>query len=275
MSAKDPQQKPLEGWDSADAYERYVGRWSRIVAREFIPWLHVSAGSRWLDVGCGAGALSRAVLDLTEPDAVVGVDSSERYVEHTRSAITDPRARFVVGDARALPVEDEAVDAVVSGLMLNFVPEADRPGAVAEMRRVLRPGGVVGAYLWDYAGEMQFMRWFWDVAVELDPDALEKDEGRRFAFCQPDPLAALFRGAGLADVEVQGITVPTVFRDFDDYWQPFLGGQGTAPGYTMSLGEEHRAALREQLRARLPVASDGSIPLSARVWAVRGYRAPE
>ncbi len=272
MSTMDPHGKPLEAWDSAAAYERYVGRWSRLVAREFIPWLDVPPGSRWLDVGCGAGALTQAILDLAEPDSLLGIDSSERYVAHTSAQIDDPRAHFAVGDARALPVEDESVDAIVSGLMLNFVPEADRPGAVAEMRRVLRPGGVVGAYVWDYAGDMQFMRHFWDVAVELDPGALEMDEGRRFAFCQPDPLAALFRGAGLEGVEVQGITVPTVFRDFDDYWEPFLGGQGTAPGYTKSLDEERRATLRERLRARLPVEEDGSIRLSARVWAVRGAR---
>ncbi len=272
MSAKDPQEKPREGWDSAPAYERYVGRWSRLVAREFIPWLDVPPGGRWFDVGCGAGALTQAILDLAEPDSVLGIDSSERYVAHTSAQVDDPRARFAVGDARSLPVEDGAFDAIVSGLMLNFVPEADRPGAVAEMRRALRPGGVVAAYVWDYAEGMQLMRHFWDVAVELDPGALQMDEGRRFAFCQPTPLAALFRGAGLDHVEVQGITVPTVFRNFDDYWEPFLGGQGTAPGYTKSLDENRKAALRERLRARLPVAEDGSIRLSARVWAVRGTR---
>jgi hypothetical protein len=116
------------------------------------------------------------------------------------------------------------------------------------------------------------MRLFWDAAVELDPAIAEKDEGRRFSICQPEPLARLFQDAALTDVEVRAIDIATNFRDFDDYWQPFLGGQGTAPTYTMALPEERRAALRERIRSRLPIAPDGSISLIARAWAVRGNR---
>ncbi len=154
--------------------------------------------------------------------------------------------------------------------MLNFVPEPAQ--MVAEMARVTRVGETVAAYVWDYAGEMQLMRHFWDAAVALDPAARDLDEGRRFPLCQPDPLAALFRGAGLGDVVVRTIDVPTVFRDFDDYWTPFLGGQGPAPTYTMSLGEGRRIALRERIRSRLPISPDGSIHLTARAWGVRGRR---
>jgi SAM-dependent methyltransferase len=157
---------------------------------------------------------------------------------------------------------------VVSGLVLNFVP--DPVQAVQEMTRVTRPRGRVAAYVWDYAGRMELMRWFWDAAAALDPAAVELDEGRRFGLCQPEPLARLFQDAGLVEVGVRPIQVPTRFRGFDDYWMPFLGGQGPAPGYAMALDETQRAALREELRARLPVAADGSISLVARAWAVGG-----
>jgi SAM-dependent methyltransferase len=197
------------------------------------------------------------------------VDPSPGFLE-TASARVGGRARFAVGDAQALPLEAAAVDAAVSGLVLNFVPEPAR--AVAELARVVRPGGVVAAYVWDYAGRMELMRHFWDAAVALDPAAADLDEGRRFPLCQPAPLAALWTQAGLRDVQSRAIDVPTRFRDFDDYWSPFLGGQGPAPGYAMSLTEARRAALREHLRARLPVEGGGAISLVARAWAVRGRR---
>jgi SAM-dependent methyltransferase len=255
-------------WTTGDAYEMYVGRWSRPVAREFVAGLGVPAGARWLDVGCGTGALARTVLDMANPGSVVGVDQSEGFLAHARQQTPDERVRFEVGDAQALPFPNAEFDAVVSGLMLNFVP---RPEAGAsEMARVARPGGVVAVYLWDYAGEMQFMRHFWDAAIALSPAALELDEGRRFPICRPDALARLFTDAGIADVQVRPIDVPTTFRDFEDYWSPFLGGQGPAPAYVSSLDEGARSALRERLRATLPTAADGSISLMARAWAARG-----
>ena len=259
-----------EAWGLGEAYEPYVGRWSRLVARELLAWLALPPGGRWLDVGCGTGALSQTVLDLAAPAEVVGVDQSAGYVAYTGQKIADPRARFEVADAQALPHADGAFDAAVSGLVLNFIPQPER--AVAEMARVVRPGGVVAVYVWDYAGEMQLMRHFWDAAVALDPASRALDEGIRFPLCAPGPLAALWAAAGLAQVETRAIDVPTVFRDFDDYWSPFLGGQGPAPGYAMSLSEERRAALRERIRAGLPIAPDGSIHLMGRAWAVRGVR---
>lgn len=258
-------------WASGAAYEPYVGRWSRLVAREFLGWLAVPPGRRWLDVGCGTGALSRAILEYAAPSAVMGLDPSESFIAFAREQVRDARVRFELGDARSLPSEAGRYDVVVSGLVLNFVPQPEQ--ALGEMVRVARPGGMVAAYVWDYAGQMQLMRHFWDAAVALDPAALELDEGRRFPICQPEPLADLFRSEGLRQVETRAIEVPTVFRDFADYWSPFLGGQGPAPGYAMSLSEERRAALRERIRARLPIAPDGSIHLIARAWAVRGMLA--
>jgi SAM-dependent methyltransferase len=199
-------------WAAGDAYEPYIGRWSRLVARELLAWLGVAGGAVWLDVGCGTGALAGAVLEVADPAALVGLDPSTGFVAHARARLGDPRARFLVADARRLPLAGAAVDAAVSGLVLNS------------------------------------------------------------PLCRPEPLAGLLRDAGLAEVEARPLRVPTVFRDFDDYWTPFLGGQGPAPGHAMSLDEPGRAALREALRARLPAAADGSIALTARAWAVAGRR---
>ncbi len=217
-------------WARGNVYEPYVGRWSRLVARDFLAWLALADGLEWLDVGCGTGALSEAILEQATPIRVLGVDSSDGYLDHARSRIKDPRAAFALGDARSLPCGGAEFDAAVSGLVLNFVPDPGR--ALAEMRRAVRPGGAVAAYVWDYAERMELMRYFWDAAVALD--------------------------------------VPTRFRDFVHYWTPFLGGQGPAPGYCVSLTEERRGALRERIRSALPVSPDGSIRLVARAWAVRG-----
>jgi SAM-dependent methyltransferase len=257
-----------EVWAAGDAYEPYVGRWSRLVARELLGWLAPAPGGRWLDVGCGTGALGATVLDAADPATLVCLDPSAGFVAHARARLRDPRARFVVADARRLPLARASFDAVVSGLVLNFVP--DPAAAAAEMARVARPGGRVAAYVWDYAGGMELMHRFWEAAATLDPAAAALDEGRRFPLCRPEPLAGLFRGAGLAEVAVRDLRVPTRFRDFDDYWTPFLGGQGPAPGYAVALDEPRRAALREALRARLPAAADGSITLHATAWAVAG-----
>jgi SAM-dependent methyltransferase len=262
---------PNEVWESGEEYEPYVGRWSRLVAREFLAWLAMPAGARWLDVGCGTGALIQAILDDCSPAEVVGIDPSSSYIAYARRRIGDPRVRYEVGDARALPVSS-SYDAVVSGLMINFVPAPDQLKAAREMVRSARVGGTVASYVWDYAGEMQLMRRFWEAAVALDPTAADLDEGARFSLCHPDNLAALFRKAGLSAVETRAIDVPTVFHDFDDYWAPFLGGQGPAPGYANSLDPDRRAALRDSLRAVLPTQPDGSIHLIARAWAVRGVR---
>jgi SAM-dependent methyltransferase len=257
-----------EVWSGGEAYEAYVGRWSRRVAEAFVRWLDPPPGGRWLDVGCGTGALTAAVLAVADPAQVVGLDPSQGFLTHARARAVDPRASLQVGDARWLPLRDHRFDAVVSGLALNFVPDPGR--AAAEFARVAMSGGVVAAYVWDYAEGMAMMRYFWDAATTVDPVAAELDESRRFPLCQPEPLARLWTDAGVDKVTVTAIDVPTVFADFDDYWRPFLGGQGPAPGYVMSLTEEHRRDLRDLLRVRLPTGPDGSIPLTARAWAVRG-----
>ena len=260
----------MESWRHGQSYEPYVGRWSRLVARRFVEWLGVAEGARWIDVGCGTGALTGTVLGLARPASILGVDASEGFVGFARQTIVDGRACFEVADARALPTGGAPYDAAVSGLVLNFIPEPRE--MVAEMARVVRPGGTVAVYVWDYAGEMQLMRRFWDAASALDPKAAELDEGRRFPICRPDALADAWRRCELDHVESRSIDVTTSFRDFDDYWQPFLGGQGPAPGYVASLDVARRDALRERLRSTLPRTPEGGIELVARAWAVRGTK---
>ena len=254
-------------WEQGPAYERYVGRWSRLIAPRFLELLRIPDDRRWLDVGCGTGALCAAILDGFAPAAVDGVEPSKGFLE---AAVADlgSRVTFHSADASALPLDDGAFDAVVSGLVLNFVPDLD--AALAEMTRVTADAGVVAAYVWDYAGRMELMRWFWDAARELDPAAQALDEGVRFPDATPEALTWRFASAGLLDVESTGLEIPTRFRDFDDYWTPFLGGQGSAPSYVMSLDDAARARLRGLLDERLPREPDASIDLVARAWAVRG-----
>ena len=191
--------------------------------------------------------------------------SLENLVRQTNP---DKRVTFRLGHAEALPVETASCDAVGSALMLNFVP--DRARALAEMRRALRPGGLVAFYVWDYpGGGLELVHAFWVAAAALDPAAGDLSEDRRFPMCTPDALTALATGAGLARVECTAIEVPTVFRDFEDYWHPFTLGAGPAPGYCASLAPEARQRLKERLQATLPRRPDGSIHLEARAWAVR------
>lgn len=199
----------MEAWSSAARYEPYVGRWSRVVAPRFIASLGMPAGLAWLDVGCGTGALTGAILDVAEPSRVLGIDRAADYVAFARANVTDGRASFEEGDASALPVADGEFDVAVSGLMLNFVP--DPAAALAEMRRAVTGRGMVAAYVWDYADGMEFMRRFWDAAIALDPAAKAFDQGQRFPLCAPGPLAALFEDAGLEDVAVEAIDIETPF----------------------------------------------------------------
>jgi SAM-dependent methyltransferase len=198
----------------------------------------------------------------------MATDRSEGFVADAQRRIADSRVRFETGDATALPWPNGSCDVTVSGLVLNFVSDAD--AMAREMARVTRPGGTVAAYVWDYAGGMQMMRHFWDVAVELNPSDSALDQAERFPLCQPEPLETLFRDAGLTSISVRSIDIPTVFRDFDDYWTPFLGKQGAAPTYLASLNETDREQIRDALKARLVPNADGTIAMIARAWAVQG-----
>jgi SAM-dependent methyltransferase len=241
------------------------------VAREFLLWLAAGDDLRWLDVGAGTGALSRMIAQTTDPRQVVGCEPSDAYLAAARRSVDDRRVRFEHGDACSLRYDAE-FDAVVSGLVLNFI--RDVRSALRCMTRAVVPGGMVAAYVWDYRGRMQMLRSFWDAAAAVDVAAWELDEGVRFPLCDPSQLTELWRASGLRGVESTALDVVTRFRDFDDYWSPFLGGQGPAPAYLASLAEGDRVTLRDAIRASLPTAAGGSISMVARAWAVKG-RTPD
>jgi ubiquinone/menaquinone biosynthesis C-methylase UbiE len=257
-----------DAWQAGDRYDAYMGRWSRQIAPRFLDWLGAADGLDWLEIGCGTGALSAAIMAQCNPRSLLSIDSSEGFIATARTRVPDRRAVFQTGDAQALPVETASRDVIASALMLNFVP--DKHKALVEMKRVARPGARIGFYVWDYpGGGIEFMRAFWNAATALDPAALELTEDRRFPFCTPDGLATLVKDAGLANVDCAAIEVPTVFNDFDDYWRPFTLGTGPAPGYCANLAPEAQQQLREKLREDLPRREDGSIALKARAWAVK------
>ena len=259
-----------EVWAAGDAYERFMGRWSSLIAVRFVAWLAAGPGLSWLDVGCGTGALTGAVLRTADPAAVTGVDSAAGFVRTARDRTGAGTARFAVADAAHLPFPGPRFDLVASGLMLNFTP--DPAAVVAELARVTRPGGRVGGYVWDYAAGMAMLRHFWDAAVAVDSGAARWDEGSRFPLCAPPALAAAWTGAGLTAVRTGALTVSLEFADFDDLWEPFLGGQGPAPGYLVSLPAPQRDRIAAELRRRLPPGPGGAITVPARAWAVCGDR---
>jgi ubiquinone/menaquinone biosynthesis C-methylase UbiE len=257
-----------DAWQNGNAYERFMGRWSNLIAREFLSWLAVPSDGKWLDVGCGTGSLTRLILETNHPQSVVSVDASPEFVDFARQSITHPAVQFRVGLAQSLELESDQFDVVVSGLVLNFVPQPET--AVAEMFRVLKPGGTIGIFLWDYADGMEMLRYFWDAAVTLDKNAEALDEGVRFPLCQRGRLESLVDECGLKQIVARPIEVVTYFQDFADYWTPFLGHVGPAPAYVMSLAPENRQKLEERVRSALPIANNGSISLVARAWAVKG-----
>lgn len=259
-----------DGWNAGETYEEFMGRWSRPVAEEFIRWLEAEPGGHWLDVGTGTGALATAILALAHPASVVASDPAEPFVESARQALTDPRVTVELAGVGSLPQRKGGYDAIVSGLALNFFPDPDL--AIREQLSSIRAGGLVGAYVWDYAHGMEFLRHFWDAATAVEPSAAEMDEGRRFPICNPEALETLFKAAGADPVRVSPLSAPTTFSSFEDYWRPFLGGTGPAPSLVSSLTGEQRRALEAELRRRLPIQDDGRIDLQARAWAVVGHR---
>ncbi len=255
-------------WGASDAYERYMGRWSRQIAPIFTAWLDLAPGARWIDMGCGTGVLTSTILATCDPSEVLGIDSSDAFLQSARANFPDPRVSFTQGDMQAIPEANDSFDVAVSGLVLNFVPDKD--GAIEEMARVVRSGGTVALYVWDYAGHMQVMRTFFDVATALDPSAADYDDGVKAPICRPQPLVELLERSGLQDVAIRAIDIPAAFNSFDDYWLPFLGGTGSAPRYCASLGDETREHIKLELQRRLPIGPDGEILLAIRAWAVKG-----
>lgn len=254
-------------FNNATAYNGYVGRWSKFVGEQFVTWLDIPPEQRWLDVGAGTGVLTQVILRKASPQKVVGIDISESYIEQARKDVQDAHVEFKVVDVSALVNGDPQFDVAVAGLVLNFVPSPEQ--MVDSMKQVAKTGGTVAAYVWDYTGRMEMMRHFWDAAIQVDPTA-GVASATQFEICKPENLQALFEKIGLETVETAPLDIQTTFKNFDDYWLPFLGAQGSVSKYLLSLDDAMKSALTAQLRKQLPIKADGSIDLIARAWAVKG-----
>jgi SAM-dependent methyltransferase len=263
-----PQASRHDAWQAGESYDLYMGRWSRQIAPRFLNWLEPKGDLDWLDVGCGTGALSAAILARCNPKSLISIDPSEGFLATARANVPDERVRFQLGDAQALTIEAGSRDVIASALVLNFVPDKEK--ALAEMKRVARRGATVAFYVWDYpGGGVEFMHAFWIAATALNPSAQDLTEDKRFPFCTPDGLTDLVKTAGMISVACEQIEMPAVFADFEDYWRPFTLGAGPAPGYCMSLDPDARQRLKQRLHDSLPRGQDGSIPLKTRAWAVK------
>lgn len=259
--------KLKDNWKSGDPYEYFMGRWSKLMALEFLNWLNLPNHLSWLDIGCGTGALSEMIYQHSKPSHLTCIDPSEEFLAKTKEKLNN-KGEFLVGSVADIPREDYSIDVVVSGLALNFFPDLD--SALTEMKRISKPGGFIAAYVWDYSDRMDLLRYFWDAAILIDPNSRNLDEGIRFPICHADNLRSVFQQAELSEVEVTKLDIATYFKDFDDYWNPFLGGQGPAPSYLASLSKSFQAQLKKEIYNKLPIEPDGSINLLGRAIAVMG-----
>lgn len=246
-----------------------MGRWSRKIAEEFIQWLDMPSELDWMEVGCGSGALTSSILSVANPRRLDSIDPSEGFVKTTVENVSDERLFVSIGHSEHLKNPNDSKDAVVSGLVLNFVESRDR--SLAEMLRVAKPGGKVAFYVWDYPGAgVEFMRHFWNAATQCDPNAQQFTEGKRFSWCNENELMAISNSAGLRNLTSRAVEVRSEFESFEDYWQPFTMGVGPAPGYCSNLSTEKQNEIRSVLQQELPISKDGSIKLNLRAWAIAG-----
>lgn len=260
----------VDKWTSGADYEQWMGRWSRLLAQDFLDWLNLPTDLRWLDVCCGGGIVTQAIVKRNAPAGIVGVDASAELINFARQHRARPNVTFETADAMALPFPDSTFDVAVCGLGLNFIPSPAQ--ALKEFCRVIRPGGIVAIYVWDYAHGARFLREFWDAARAIDPEAASSDQAHRFPICTPGGLRGLFEQSRLEDSVVHALDVVTRFISFDDYWEPLLTGQGSAPNYLGTRDRKIQDAIRERLRSALPANPQGVIELPARAWAIRARR---
>jgi SAM-dependent methyltransferase len=260
----------MDRWTSGSHYDQWMGRWSRLLAHEFLQWLNLPAGLRWIDVCCGSGVITEVIAECNAPASIVGVDVSPEQIDFARQYRGFANVTFETADAMALPFADASFDVAVCGLGLNYIPDPGR--GLGEFSRVTRPGGTVAVYVWDYAQGARFLREFWDAAIAIDGEAANFDQARRFPMCTPEGLHGLFERARLEDITLAALEVVTPFTSFEDYWEPLLTGQGSAPNYLATRDRKIQAAIRERLLAALPTNAQGGINLPARAWAVRARR---
>jgi SAM-dependent methyltransferase len=260
----------MDQWTSGAHYDQWMGRWSRLLARELLTWLNVPAGLRWVDVCCGSGVITETIAERHAPGSIVGVDASIEQISFARQHRTHHNVTFGTADAIALPFPDSSFDIVVCGLGLNYIPRPER--ALEEFCRVTRPGGTIAVYVWDYAHGAAFLREFWDAAAAIDAEAVAFDQAHRFPMCTQEGLRSLFEQAKLEDLASHPLDVATRFANFDDYWEPLLTAQGSAPSYLATRDRKIQTAIRARLKAVLPTNAQGAIELPARAWAIRARR---
>ena len=251
----------------ADAYDRFVGRYGASLAAELIAFAGVEPGMRALDVGCGPGPLTAALVERLGRENVSAADPSEPFAEACRARL--PGVEVVVAPAEKLPFPDAAFDATLSQLVVNFMDDAE--AGVRELARVTRPGGIVASCVWDYAGEMTMLRAYWDAAREVEPERAAAADEAAMRWCGEGDLAELWRTAGLRDVRFGSLVARASYQSFDDLWEPFLAGIGPAGTFCASIDDDRRAALRDAFRRGLGVG-DQPFELTARAWAVAGTR---
>jgi len=252
------------------AYELFLGRWTKVLAPPFLDFAELPSEGPLLDVGTGTGSVAFAMAERWPTRQIIGVDIAEPYIAYAQSQAASPSPAFETGDVSALRYQDDMFAGATAQLVLNFVPDAK--AAVSEMKRVTRPGGSVAAAVWDFRGGLVFHRLLWDTAAGIDPQAgVARDRLFSGALALPDALPQLFSAAGLADVQRGSITVRMNFANFDDYWQPLLGGQGPFGSYVATLSVDMRRKIEESVRrAYCSGAPDGERSLTATAWAARG-----
>jgi len=254
-------------WDSAVAYDRFMGRWSRQLAPQFVDWLEIPDDCAWLEIGCGTGALTSAICERTNPRSVVAVDTAPEFVEFCTKQLPYKTLHVTQGTVDSLPLHQDGYGAVVSSLVLNFLPRTIE--SLQKMKLACSPDGWVAASVWDYSKGMEFLRLFWDAAVAVDPAAAAFDEGVRFPLCRPDALRTAFHQAGLRNIEIAPIVIPTIFQSFEDYWSSLAEGTGPAPSYVATLSADKRQALASSLKALASPNGSGPVTLQASAWAVK------
>lgn len=258
-------------WSNSDAYEAVMGRWSRIAADEALNWLALPPGLRWIEIGCGTGALTEAILTNGDPAEIFAIDPSPDFLAQAAKRIRDKRVTFRSGGVEELKGPNERYDISIAGLVLHFMTDPHQ--GLAAMTRAVRPGGTVAGYIWDVACAEQFTSPFWRAAGSLESSAKTWEPLYRLQLNSVERVTELFTNARLAQVAVATLDFPVVFRDFADYWEPgLLDGSSPIQRYIRTLSQDQQAALRERLREQLPTAHDGSIPLRGRLWIARGTK---
>jgi trans-aconitate methyltransferase len=258
-----------EQWDNTQGYDLYVGRWSQLISQDFIDWLNPKSNLKWLEIGCGTGALTKVIVDKCSPAYLLAVDKSDSYLTKAKESIDSKNVDFSNVDLSSYPLKEE-FDQVTSGLVLNFIPQIHE--LLLHLMKNLRSGGQLSAFVWDYGGHYQPMRHFWDAAKEVSPGAEKYDAGVKFDICTKEKLIQLFELLGLNEVQFTTIERIATFRNFDDYWLPIASAQGSVTEYISTLAEKEKDRLKETIKRRLPIAFNGEIKLIISALAVKGLK---